>query len=100
MVQKYKECFRLGSRSEKNKVIEEVVSEWRNQDPEGCFVAKKSISSGETVWCDVGNELAKKRASKSLAEWTPPASFQASSGKKSPSLEGKKRSRSGPSNGK
>lgn len=75
MVQKYKERFRLGSRSEKTKVIDEVVGEWRDQDPVGRFVAKKTTNMGEVVWYDVGNELAKKRAAKSLAEWAPQKSF-------------------------
>ena len=50
MVQKYKDRFRLGSRTEKNKVIDEVVCEWRNQDPEGRFVAKKTFGNGEVIW--------------------------------------------------
>ena len=90
MVQKYKERFRLGSRIEKNKVIDEVVREWRDQDPEGRFVAKKTLSNGDVVWFDVGNDLAKKRAAKSLAEWTPQKPFDRSP-KRTPSQEGKKR---------
>ncbi|CAB9522069.1 expressed unknown protein [Seminavis robusta] len=73
MVQQYKERFRLGSRKEKNRVIDEVVNTWRNQDPIGRFVAKKKLSNGDVVWYDVGDDLARKRAAKSLAEWTPQA---------------------------
>lgn len=74
MVQKNKEAFRMGSRKEKNRVIEEVVQEWRNRTPKGQFVAKHRTDTGECFWTDVGDELAKKRAAKSLAEWTPPTS--------------------------
>ena len=61
----------MGSRKEKNRVIEEVVQEWRNRTPPGQFVAKHRTEAGECFWTDVGDELAKKRAAKSLAEWTP-----------------------------
>lgn len=57
IVQTYKERFRLGCRSEKNEVIDEVVERWRNQDPPGRFVAKKTSSIGEVYWEDVGDEI-------------------------------------------
>lgn len=94
MVQQYKERFRLGSRTEKNKVIDEVVTQWRDQDPIGRFVAKKKTDTGDVVWYDVGDALAKKRAAKSLAEWTPANSFQGGVAKQiSPTQERRKRSR-------
>lgn len=74
-VQKYKEAFRLGSRKEKNRVIETVVQAWRTQEPPGRFVSKHRTDTGECFWNDVGDGLAKKRAAKSLAEWTPQNKF-------------------------
>jgi hypothetical protein len=71
LVQKHKELFRLGSRKEKSKVVDIVVYEWRHQDPVGRFVAKKKLANGEVIWHDVGDDIAKKRAAKSLAEWSP-----------------------------
>jgi len=89
----FKERFRLGSRVEKSKVIDEVVEAWRNLEPPGRFVAKKKASSGEVFWHDVGDDLARKRAAKSLSEWTP---NQANKDKEltSDTYNSKKRSRS------
>lgn len=74
MVQEHKERFRLGSRKEKSKLIDEVVAKWREQDPPGRFVTKRKLSNGDVVWYECDDEAAKKRAAKSLAEWTPPSS--------------------------
>ena len=71
MVQKYKEEFRKGSRKDKNQTIDKVVQEWRDRNPPGRFVAKHRDENGECYWLTVGEDLAKKRAAKSLAEWNP-----------------------------
>lgn len=71
MIQSYKDKYRWASRAGKDEIIDEVVQEWRNQNPPGRFLAKKRLDNGEVFWYDVGDETAKRRTAKSLAEWTP-----------------------------
>lgn len=68
-IETYKSIYQSATRSEKAEIALEVVYTWREMDPPGRFLAKTfPKNGGQCVWHDVGDEQARKKASKSLGE--------------------------------
>lgn len=67
--------YLAASRRDKPEIAKLLVTHWRGLSPPGRFLAKRTTKSksgeGETtrkLWYEIGDEAAKKRASKSLGE--------------------------------
>lgn len=68
-IEKYKRVYQNATRSEKAEIALEVVYTWRELNPPGRFLTKTYPNQGEKcLWHDVGDEQARKKASKSLGE--------------------------------
>lgn len=67
--------YRAASRKNKPIVVEELVTSWRTSDkPPGRFLTRTNPELGdETLWHDVGHDVAMKKAAKILSEKTSPA---------------------------
>jgi hypothetical protein len=65
----YKQRYHVAGRKEKALIVQELVDNWRNRDPPGRFLTRTDPSKGEdSLWHDVGNSLALKKAAKILSE--------------------------------
>jgi hypothetical protein len=64
----YKERYKQAPKVYKPVVAAEVVAAWRNQNPPGRFLARTDSSTSDSLWYDVGDDHAIKRATKTLGE--------------------------------
>ncbi|CAB9497068.1 expressed unknown protein [Seminavis robusta] len=57
------------NRKEKSSIIGLIINGWRTQDPPGRFLAKTDPAKGDdSLWHDVGDQVAGRKASKILSE--------------------------------
>lgn len=68
LVEKFKPRYKKATKQEKPEIAQEVVKAWRAQEPPGRFLAKTDKGRPDSQWCDVGDLLAIKRATKTLGE--------------------------------
>lgn len=69
MADQYRESYRDASRKEKTVIVQQLVDSWRAEDPPGRFLTRTDPSNAdESLWHDVGNEMALKKAAKILTE--------------------------------
>jgi hypothetical protein len=64
----YKEQYKQAPKVYKPVVAAEVVAAWWNQNPPGRFLARTDSSTSDSLWYDVGDDHAIKRATKTLGE--------------------------------
>lgn len=70
LADEHRQEYRSSSRKEKALVVQEVVRCWRARG--GRFLAKTNPEKGdESLWHDVGDDVAKKKAAKILSEKSP-----------------------------
>ena len=68
----HKGSYQAASRKDKAIVVLEVVQCWRAKNPPGRFLTRTNPELGDdTLWHDVGEEAALKKAAKILSEKTP-----------------------------
>ena len=69
MADQYRGSYRDASRKEKTVIVQQLVDSWRAEDPPGRFLTRTDPSNAdESLWHDVGNEMALKKAAKILTE--------------------------------
>lgn len=66
----YRQRYKLASKGNKPRIASEVVAAWKSLDPPGRFLARRDPSSHDSLWYDVGEQLAVKRTIKTLGEKT------------------------------
>ncbi|CAB9511526.1 expressed unknown protein [Seminavis robusta] len=64
----YRARYKFASKVEKPLISAEVVAAWRNLQPPGRFLIRTEPSSTNSLWHDVGDAQAIKRATKTLGE--------------------------------
>jgi hypothetical protein len=87
-IKEYKKQYQEARRHEKGIIALEAVLAWRDLDPPGRFLARENPSLADSVWYDVGDELATKRTGRTLGE-RPPSCRQDS--RSDPGTRAKKR---------
>ena len=72
----FRDQYRAASRKDKPTVAWELVECWRSKNkPPGRFLTRTDPKLGDaSLWHDVGDDVAMKKASKVLSEKTPPSS--------------------------
>jgi hypothetical protein len=65
----YSERYHTAARKEKAAIVKELVDTWRGRDPPGRFLIRTDPAKGESsLWHDVGEDMATKKAAKTLSE--------------------------------
>lgn len=72
LVAKHKLEYMTTAKSDKPRIVTQVIDTWRGTNPPGRFLQKTNPELGdETLWHDVGEAEARKKAAQCLREKTP-----------------------------